>query len=202
VPLWNGVSSSGYTFTPYNPVGPTGASFTVTEPGTYLALYGLVANPNLTLARDFYGPEIDVGDFAPLPPLPPNVLTSGNSASNGPYDFAPVASCWIAVVVNGIDTAAVGAVPVALTWTKNNQVATPTDTGDLSYHTCAGFGQVFLNLNAFDIVQLKIYLTTTPYPPSNEILYISSSNLQFPYHFSGAQNKNSRGGTLTLLKIN
>jgi hypothetical protein len=178
VPLWNYASGTGYTFTPYNPIGPTGASFTVTNSGTYLALYGLVANPNLTLARDFY-----------------------TTFAGPPVDFTPTATSWIAVVVNGVDIDAIGAVPIGLSFTMNNQVGYPSEPIDLSYHTCSGFGQILLNLSAGDMVQLKMYLATL-YPTTDEALYIASSNLQFPYLEGTTEHRNARGGTLTLIKIN
>ena len=194
-PLFNGTpllpaTNDPFYFTPYvpgtgsnPPLTATGASYTITEAGTYLFQYGLEGVPSSDLVSSF-------------------LITEATPVRNS--------ACWICIQINrGGALLQIGAVPLTLTWTESNMQ--PTQTYQ-SQWIVAGFGQVWTPLEVGDIVTLQIMLTSdvNPYTPEstvpNPILYVGPTNLMYPSPsvMNGIVTPGTpvaRGPTLTIMKI-
>jgi hypothetical protein len=170
-----------FYFTPYVPATgttpATGASYTITRSGTYLLQYGLEAVPSNNLV----------------------VGLKNTTASKAGV-------CWMCIQVahqsgTGTILEQVGAVPLSLLNTNNNMVPAPSP---LSPYSLSGFGQIYIQLDATDVVTLQIMVTanTTTYP--NSILYVGGTTIMYPSPTTSPVSAGTpvgRGPTLTIMKI-
>jgi hypothetical protein len=179
-PLYYANISSGnpFTFQPYNPLGPSGASFTINQAGTYLLQYGLIGAPSPALVQDLLYPPFN---------------TSQNGWQNTmPIPGAPIStsvSCWICIQIvdpSTSTTSQIGAIPLCLTWTGAPAASYPN-------WILSGFGQISTQLPQGAAVTLQIVVND-----SNSSASITIDPAMLPGQSSASL---ARGPTLTITKI-